>query len=227
LYTLPGARTVEDVAMRIGELARRTGVEAGTLRAWERRFGLLTPTRTPGGQRQYSEEDVARVLTVRRLIDEGLTLASAAARVVSAGDGGPPNEPESRVLQQILQNLTLGVLVGKDARTIYANRRMAEMLRSTVEELLATNLLSFPKKTCRRPGNTWPVSGMGLPSCSTEGSVEPTARRSTRNPTCGPSSTAPVDTREASPSSATSPSAKRPRPSTDFVLRSSMPLVKQ
>ncbi|HEV3354385.1 MAG TPA: PAS domain S-box protein [Acidimicrobiales bacterium] len=129
--------------MRIGELARRTGVEAGTLRAWERRFGLLTPTRTPGGQRQYSEEDVARVLTVRRLIDEGLTLASAAARVVSAGDGGPPNEPESRVLQQILQNLTLGVLVGKDARTIYANRRMAEMLRSTVEELLATNLLSF------------------------------------------------------------------------------------
>ena len=61
--------------MRIGELARRTGVEAGTLRAWERRFLLLTPTRTDGGQRQYSETDVERVHAVRRLMDEGLTLA--------------------------------------------------------------------------------------------------------------------------------------------------------
>jgi len=131
------------VALRIGELARRTGVEVGTLRAWERRFGLLTPTRSGGGQRQYAEADVARVLTVRRLVDEGLTVAAAAERVVSAGDTGPPTEPESRLLQQILETLDQGILVGKDARTRYANRRAAQMLACSVDDLLNHTILDF------------------------------------------------------------------------------------
>jgi PAS domain S-box-containing protein len=129
--------------MRIGELARRTAVEAGTLRAWERRFGLLQPTRTKGGQRQYSEADVSRVLTVRRLIDEGLTLTAAAERVVEAGEGAPPSEPDSRLLQQILQSLDEGILVGKDARARYANRRAAQILGCSVDELLARSILDF------------------------------------------------------------------------------------
>ena len=129
--------------MRIGELARRTGIEAGTLRAWERRFGLLQPTRTPGGQRQYSEVDVARVLTVRRLIDEGLTLGAAADRVVAGGDGGPAGEPETKLLQQILQTLDQGILVGKDARTRYVNRRAAQIFGCSVDELLTRSILDF------------------------------------------------------------------------------------
>ncbi|MBM3698005.1 MAG: MerR family DNA-binding transcriptional regulator, partial [Actinobacteria bacterium] len=36
--------------MAIGSLARRTGVPVDTLRAWERRYGVLRPTRTAGGQ---------------------------------------------------------------------------------------------------------------------------------------------------------------------------------
>lgn len=131
------------VAMRIGELARRTDVEAGTLRAWERRFGLLEPTRTKGGQRQYSEADVDRVLTVRRLMAEGLTLSSAIERVLGAEGSLPPGEAETLMLRQIVQNLTLGIVVARDARTIYANRRMAEMVRCSVEELLSASLLSF------------------------------------------------------------------------------------
>ena len=129
--------------MRIGELARRTGIEAGTLRAWERRFGLLQPTRTPGGQRQYSEVDVARILTVRRLIDEGLTLGAAADRVVAGGDGGPAGEPETKLLQQILQTLDQGILVGKDARTRYVNRRAAQIFGCSVDELLTRSILDF------------------------------------------------------------------------------------
>jgi len=129
--------------MRIGELARRTGIEAGTLRAWERRFSLLQPTRSAGGQRQYSESDVARVLAVRRLIDQGLTLAAAAERVVVAGDGAPPTEPESRLVQQILESVDQGILVGKDARTRYANRRAAQIMGCSVDELLSLSILDF------------------------------------------------------------------------------------
>jgi PAS domain S-box-containing protein len=129
--------------MRIGELARRTGIEAGTLRAWERRFGLLQPTRSKGGQRQYSESDVTRVMTVRRLIDDGLTVAAAAERVVRAGDGATASESENQLLEQILQSLDEGILVGKDARPRYANRRAAQMLGCSVEELLSRSMLDF------------------------------------------------------------------------------------
>ena len=37
--------------MRIGELARRTGTRPDTIRAWERRYGLIEPARSPAGYR--------------------------------------------------------------------------------------------------------------------------------------------------------------------------------
>ena len=39
--------------VRIGELSRRSGVSTELLRAWERRYGLLRPTRSEGGFRLY------------------------------------------------------------------------------------------------------------------------------------------------------------------------------
>jgi len=129
--------------MRIGELARRTGVEAGTLRAWERRFKLLSPGRSRGGQRQYSEADVERVLTVRRLVDEGLTVAAAVRRVLGIGDRALPSEAESLLLHQIVENLEHGIVVGRDARTRYVNRRAAHIVGCSVDDFRARSLLEF------------------------------------------------------------------------------------
>ena len=64
--------------LRIGELSRRVGVPVESLRAWERRYGLLAPSRTPGGFRLYGEEDVARVLAMRAHLGGGLSAAEAA-----------------------------------------------------------------------------------------------------------------------------------------------------
>jgi DNA-binding transcriptional MerR regulator len=71
--------------LRIGELARRTGTSPELLRAWERRYGLLDPSRSEGGFRLYSEDDEERVLTVKRLIAGGLS-ASEAARDALGGE---------------------------------------------------------------------------------------------------------------------------------------------
>jgi DNA-binding transcriptional MerR regulator len=68
-------------ALRIGEVARRTGVNVATLRAWERRHGLLIPERTAGGQRLYRQADVERVLQVTRLVQEGWSVGAAATHV--------------------------------------------------------------------------------------------------------------------------------------------------
>ena len=69
--------------LRIGELARRTGVATDLLRAWERRYGLLAPTRTASGYRLYSSADVRRVGRMRELLAAGVSAAEAAREALS------------------------------------------------------------------------------------------------------------------------------------------------
>jgi methanogenic corrinoid protein MtbC1 len=63
-------------------------VAPDTLRKWEQRYGILNPERTRGGQRRYSERDVARVEWLRDRLDEGYRI-SEAARIL----GGPDVDP--------------------------------------------------------------------------------------------------------------------------------------
>lgn len=63
----------------IGSLARRTGVPVDTLRAWERRYGVLRPERTDGGQRRYGDRDVERVLWLSARVAEGQRISDAVA----------------------------------------------------------------------------------------------------------------------------------------------------
>jgi DNA-binding transcriptional MerR regulator len=70
--------------LRIGELGRRVGLSPDRLRAWERRYELLQPTRTAGGFRLYSARDEARVRNMLAYIEQGLSAAEA-ARLAVAG----------------------------------------------------------------------------------------------------------------------------------------------
>jgi methanogenic corrinoid protein MtbC1 len=49
------------------------------LRAWERRYHVVTPTRTEGGQRLYSDLDVERLLRLRRLTGQGHAIGRLAS----------------------------------------------------------------------------------------------------------------------------------------------------
>jgi MerR family transcriptional regulator, light-induced transcriptional regulator len=64
--------------LRIGELSRRVGESPELLRAWESRYGLVTPERTSGGLRLYSERDERRIRVMRHHINAGLSAAEAA-----------------------------------------------------------------------------------------------------------------------------------------------------
>ena len=86
--------------LRIGELSRRTGVKPDLLRAWERRYGLLTPERTSGGFRLYPEAAVARVEAMRSHLSEGLSAAEA-ARLARAEPDGPATASIARLLEEL------------------------------------------------------------------------------------------------------------------------------
>jgi DNA-binding transcriptional MerR regulator len=70
--------------LRIGELSRRVGVSPELLRAWENRYGLLRPTRSPGGFRLYSTADEERIARMRAYQNQGLSAAEAARLALQA-----------------------------------------------------------------------------------------------------------------------------------------------
>jgi DNA-binding transcriptional MerR regulator/methanogenic corrinoid protein MtbC1 len=60
-------------------VARRTGLTPATIRAWERRYGAVTPRRSEGGQRLYTDRDVRRLDALRRLTEAGRSISAVAA----------------------------------------------------------------------------------------------------------------------------------------------------
>ena len=59
-------------------LSEKSAVSSSTLRAWERRYGLLHPERTPKGHRLYSNSDIQRVLRILDLLNDGHSLPEIA-----------------------------------------------------------------------------------------------------------------------------------------------------
>jgi DNA-binding transcriptional MerR regulator len=80
--------------LNIAAIARRTGVAPDTLRKWESRYGVLRPERTEGGQRRYSEHDVARVEWLRDRLAEGWRIGEA-ARLLDETSAPPLAAPDA------------------------------------------------------------------------------------------------------------------------------------
>ncbi len=63
---------------RIGAVARMTGIALPTLRMWERRYGVVTPLRTPAGGRLYTREHVARLALLQAAVQAGHAIGTVA-----------------------------------------------------------------------------------------------------------------------------------------------------
>lgn len=131
-------------ALNIAALARRTGVQPDTLRKWEHRYGVICPDRTPGGQRRYSERDVARVEWLKARLAEGYRIGEA-AQLLGATEFG--EAPQSR--EELIEALYDAVAASDSPRV--------ELL---VEQTLAVNdvktaLADVIAPVLRRVGDGW------------------------------------------------------------------------
>ncbi|SEB26210.1 MULTISPECIES: MerR family transcriptional regulator [unclassified Mycobacterium] len=89
--------------MRIGELARRTGVSERSLRYYEQR-GLLASDRSPTGQREYVDAAVDRVIHIQELFAAGLGSESIAKLLpcMRDADGGPAETATPRLVEDLV-----------------------------------------------------------------------------------------------------------------------------
>jgi methanogenic corrinoid protein MtbC1 len=129
--------------LNIAALAKRTGVAADTLRKWEQRYKILSPNRTTGGQRRYSEVDVARVEWLVARLADGYRIGEAAALL-----GGTAGETSRTPAEH--RDALLAAAVAADPEAVarlldqaFALHPLVETLTSVVEPLL------------RRVGDEW------------------------------------------------------------------------
>lgn len=69
----------------IREVARLTGVNPVTLRAWERRYGLIQPTRTESGHRLYSQADIEAVRSILAWTERGVAVSKVGKILAKSG----------------------------------------------------------------------------------------------------------------------------------------------
>lgn len=109
---------------KIGTLARLTGFSPMLLRAWEKRFGLITPERGSGRQREYGEDDLAVLQRVRALVDQGRAIGEIArhgrTRLLS-GEEPMPSPIESAAATSAAREFRARIIRGAlalDAREV-------------------------------------------------------------------------------------------------------------
>lgn len=151
----------------IKQAAAKAGVSVPVLRAWERRYGIVSPPRTASGYRRFDDEAVARIRTMRELVQEGWSPSAAAAAILSGevairGDTAEPAGAAPRA-----EASELGAASGTVTSTEVADRlvRGARDLDAAALELVLDDLFSrgsfervaadllFP--SLRRLGDAW------------------------------------------------------------------------
>ena len=90
----------------IREVARMTGVNAVTLRAWERRYGLIVPYRTAKGHRLFSTDHVLRIRRILTWLNRGVSVSQIKPLLDSAPSY---HEPADNDWQAWRQALTLAI----------------------------------------------------------------------------------------------------------------------
>ena len=81
----------------IREVSRLTGVNPVTLRAWERRYGLIQPTRTESGHRLYSMADIEAVRSILAWTERGVAVSKVGSILARSAEtrAVAPEQPEA------------------------------------------------------------------------------------------------------------------------------------
>ncbi|MCQ2989985.1 MerR family transcriptional regulator [Pseudomonas tremae] len=124
----------------IREVARQTGVNAVTLRAWERRYGLIVPHRTAKGHRLYSDEHVQRVMKILTWLNRGVSVSQVKGLIDdNAQDALPPTNDWDALRQTLL--IAIGELAERRVDDVF-NQAMALYPPRTLCEQLLLPLLA-------------------------------------------------------------------------------------
>jgi DNA-binding transcriptional MerR regulator/methylmalonyl-CoA mutase cobalamin-binding subunit len=155
-------------------VALRTGLSPHVLRAWERRYAVVTPTRSEGGQRLYSELDIERLSRLRRLSARGHAISRIASlsleqlskleedtvSTAEAAPAPPTGEPDGQEADDSVRELTLAAL--RSVREFAPNELDALLQRAVVTLGVPKFLDQVAAPMLRAIGHGWTVQSVSV-----------------------------------------------------------------
>jgi DNA-binding transcriptional MerR regulator len=131
----PEEQDLESGWLPIREVARQTGVNAVTLRAWERRYGLIVPHRTAKGHRLYSDEHIQRVMNILTWLNRGVSVSQVKSLIDSRQ---PDTSAAGNDWDDLRQNLikAIGELAERRVDDLFNQAMSLYPPRTVCEQLL-------------------------------------------------------------------------------------------
>ncbi len=86
----------------IKRAAELTGISVATLRAWERRYAVVTPARSDGGYRLYDAADVRALAIMNSLVNEGWSARQAAQETLARLSNDEPESERGRPMAPVV-----------------------------------------------------------------------------------------------------------------------------
>ncbi|WP_041208031.1 MerR family transcriptional regulator [Aeromonas jandaei] len=117
----------------IREVSRLTGVNAVTLRAWQRRYGLVQPARTEKGHRLYSEQDIRQIGEILSWLERGVSIGQVKGLLSE-----PHAQPVGDHWQQTLEQFSQALLAFNQRK---AEAELNDLLASYPFELVRSRVL--------------------------------------------------------------------------------------
>ncbi|MFM5368696.1 MerR family transcriptional regulator [Aeromonas veronii] len=117
----------------IREVSRLTGVNAVTLRAWQRRYGLVQPARTEKGHRLYSEQDIRQIGEILSWLERGVSIGQVKGLLSE-----PQAQPVSDHWQQTLEQFSQALLAFNQRK---AEAELNDLLASYPFDLVRSRVL--------------------------------------------------------------------------------------
>lgn len=145
----------QETLLPIREVAERTGVNPVTLRAWERRYGLLVPARTGKGHRLYSELDVQRIEEILSWLARGVAIGQVrplledGSKVIAEDTGAAVEDRAGDSWSQLVQQ-TVAAIEGFSVTAL--QRQLEQLLASYPLPLLLDRWLVPLHKILSRQG---------------------------------------------------------------------------
>ncbi|MEO3991113.1 MerR family transcriptional regulator [Pseudocitrobacter cyperus] len=130
----------------IGEVAQLCDINPVTLRAWQRRYGLLKPQRTNGGHRLFNDADIDRIREIKRWVDTGVQVSKVQKLLI---EGNKEQQQDWRERQdEVLRYLQSGRIERlrqwlKESTRHYPARTLVNQLITPLRQRLDSSQPTF------------------------------------------------------------------------------------
>ena len=119
--------------LHIQSVARLTNLSVDTIRAWEKRYAAVVPSRAPAGQRRFSSDDVARLILLKQAVDAGRAISAVAPLSTSTlrglvQNGRKVGDADDAIISDLLHSVR-----AFEASELAAKLTLAALSRSAVD----------------------------------------------------------------------------------------------